>query len=385
LKLTRSLLISAEYFPPQVGGISTMMREICSALGRERIACLTGVPSADSAGALADPVRVYRAPALFGDGDLRRALAFLRTWPRIALGWRPDIVQCATCLDAALVGYWLKTKFGLPLAIYAHGNEIMSAASDTWEKPRLALRVADRVLANSRYTAQLVAGLGVAPERIEVVNPGCDVSGFTPGAPSPALYAMWPQLRGAAPLLLTTGNLVQRKGQDVTLRALPELIARYPALHYAIVGDGRDRAELETLANSLSVRAHVSFLGRAPQERLLDLYRACDVFLMPSRMRADRNDVEGFGIVFLEANACGKPVVGGCTGGIPDAIIDGETGLLVDPLDSAAIGAAVRQLVDEPARARAMGETGRRRALEKFNWKTVAARIDAITTSLVRT
>src|SRR5207253_4140232 len=125
--------------------------------------------------------------------------------------------------------------------IYAHGNELLEAERASWDRSRVVLRTADRVLANSRFTAQLLERLGVAPDRIAVVNPGCDIERFTPGDPSPALAAAYPQLRGSSPVLLTIGNLVLRKGQDVTLRALPTLIARWPDIRYVIAGDGRDR------------------------------------------------------------------------------------------------------------------------------------------------
>src|SRR6185295_10355327 len=168
----------------------------------------------------------YRMPGAFSPNRARRVLGFINAWLQVSLQFKPEIVQCSTCMDAALVGFWLKKRFKLPLAVYAHGNEILSAATDSWERPRLALRAADVIMANSRYTAGLVTDLGVAPEHVAVVNPGCDVTGLSPGAPSAAFASNYPDLAGKGPLLLTLGNLVLRKGQDVTLRALPELIRR---------------------------------------------------------------------------------------------------------------------------------------------------------------
>jgi phosphatidylinositol alpha-1,6-mannosyltransferase len=383
MKPARSLMVSGHYFPPQVGGISHMMWEICSALGPGRIAALTAIAGTASLASKDGAIRVYRDARLFEGTSRSCAWHLARLWPRIWMESRPDLLQFATCGDAMFLGYWLNRVLRLPFVIYAHGNELLEAERASWDRSRVVLRTADRVLANSRFTAQLLERLGVAPDRIAVVNPGCDIERFTPGDPSPALAAAYPQLRGSSPVLLTIGNLVLRKGQDVTLRALPTLIARWPDIRYVIAGDGRDRRELEALASSLGVQSNVLFLGRVPDALLPDLLRRCDLFVMPSRMRADHCDVEGFGIVFIEANACAKPVIGGRSGGIEDAIIDGQTGFLVDAESPDAVGASIAKLLEQPELARRMGEAGRERAVRNFSWRTIAVRIDEIASQVV--
>jgi len=360
-----------------------MMWEICSALGPERVAALTAVPGEASLSSHEGAIRIYRDARLFEGSSRSCAWHLARLWPRIWMESRPQLLQFATCGDAMFLGYWLNRLLRLPFVIYAHGNELLEAERASWDRSRVVLRAADRVLANSRFTAQLLERLNVAPERITVVNPGCDVERFTPGDPSPALAAAYPQLRGAGPVILTIGNLVLRKGQDVTLRALPQLVARWPDIRYVIAGDGRDRQELEALAASLGVQANVMFLGRVPDALLPELLRRCDVFVMPSRMRADHCDVEGFGIVFLEANACEKPVIGGRSGGIEDAIVDGQTGFLVEAESTDAVGASIARLLDQPELARRMGVAGRERAVQNFSWRTIAARIDDIASQIV--
>jgi phosphatidylinositol alpha-1,6-mannosyltransferase len=383
MKPARSLMVSGHYFPPQVGGISHMMWEICSALGSERVAALTAIPGEAALPGKDGGVRVYRDAGLFEGTSRSLAWRLARLWPRIWMESRPQLLQFATCGDAMFLGYWLNRLLGLPYVIYAHGNEILEAERASWDRSRAVLRAANRVLANSRYTAKLLDRLNVAPERITVVNPGCDVERFSPGEPSPALAAAYPQLGGTGPVILTIGNLVLRKGQDVTLRAMPELLARWPDLRYVIAGGGRDREELEALAASLGIQSNVLFLGRVADDLLPDLIRRCNLFVMPSRIRPDHCDVEGFGIVYLEANACGKPVIGGRSGGIEDAIVDGQTGFMVEAESPAAVAASIATLLEQPELARRMGEAGRERAVRDFSWRSVAAKIDDITAEIL--
>jgi phosphatidylinositol alpha-1,6-mannosyltransferase len=174
---------------------------------------------------------------------------------------------------------------------------------------------------------------------------------------------------------LSVGNLVERKGHDLVLRALPQLKQRWPGLLYVIVGDGPFRPALEALAEQLGVASSVRFAGRVDSAALPAFYRLCDVFVMPSRLRAEHHDVEGFGIVYIEAGACGKPVVGGLSGGTEDAIAEGETGLLVDPGDANALAAALARILEDPGFARTLGENARRRAAAEFTWAAFAGKL----------
>src|SRR5262249_14775190 len=136
--------------------------------------------------------------------------------------------------------------------------------------------------------------------------------------------------RASGPVILTVGSLVERKGQDMIIRALPLIANAVPGVSYLIVGDGPYKANLKTLVTSMGLQDRVVFTGRVSDEELPEFYALSDVFAMPSRACLDSNDVEGFGMVFLEAGATGKPVVAGRSGGIEDAVVDGVTGLLVD-------------------------------------------------------
>jgi phosphatidylinositol alpha-1,6-mannosyltransferase len=290
----------------------------------------------------------------------------------------------ATAAEGHL-GLWLQQCVGLPFVVYAHGNEVLASIKSGWLKPRLALQRADRVLANSHYTAGLVRQVGVAPDRVEIVNPGCDIENFRPRSPNIGLRKKLLGERGASRVLLTVGNLVARKGHDMVIRALPLLRRRFPELTYLIVGEGPERERLSDLAVTGGVREHVVFAGHVPVELLPEIYALSDVFVMPSRAQLDRCDVEGFGLVYLEANACAKPVVAGRSGGISDAVVDGVTGFLVNPEAPEDIAGALARILDDDELGRRLGEQGRSRVVREFGWPRVAMRIQSIVTAVVAT
>jgi phosphatidylinositol alpha-1,6-mannosyltransferase len=147
-------------------------------------------------------------------------------------------------------------------------------------------------------------------------------------------------------------------------------------LQYLIAGDGQERDRLEDLARARAVHQHVRFLGGVSDDQLPSLYAACDIFLMPTRQ--DASDVEGFGIVFLEAAATGKPSIGGRNGGVPEAVADGETGLLVEGTNSGELANAIRTLARSPTLRATMGAAGRRRVVQSFTWDRAAREVEAL-------
>jgi phosphatidylinositol alpha-1,6-mannosyltransferase len=372
----KTLLISRDYFPPQVGGISSMMACLAAEFGPTRICCLTGYRGPKYYRTAQGDIRVYRRPSVFHWPNSLQALAIAETFAEIAAVHGPRTVQLATCSDGYL-GMWGKKVLGLPFVVYAHGNEILALRESTWKRPTEALCAASSVFANSRYTAELVQDLGVDRHRIRILHPGCDIQTFQPRPPSAELRERLLGNRLARPLLLTVGNLVERKGHDMVIRTVAELAQHLPDLRYLIVGVGPAKQYLETLAAELRVQDRVIFVGRVADQQLPNYYALCDVFVMPSRLRDTAHDVEGFGLVFLEANACGKPVVAGRSGGIPDAVVDGETGYLVNPESAPEIAAAIWSLTRDPAAAADMGECGRRRVVEGFTWRHAYIRVVA--------
>jgi phosphatidylinositol alpha-1,6-mannosyltransferase len=272
-----------------------------------------------------------------------------------------------------VIGYLLRKIARIPYCVYAHGEEIGTALSS--RQLTLLMRrtygAADRIIANSRNTQALLSQIGVPETRIVLIPPGVDIRRFTPADSEESRRRLG--LQGQR-ILLTVGRLQRRKGQDMVIRAMPALRASIPNLRYVIVGSGEEEAHLRSLALQLGVGTCVSFVGAVPDRDLPDYYRACDVFVLPNREEPNQ-DIEGFGIVFLEANACGKPVVGGRSGGTSDAVLDGATGLLIDGGSESALTEALRSLLQDGQRAAALGAEGRRRVVESFSWERVTEEI----------
>lgn len=248
------------------------------------------------------------------------------------------------------------------VVIYTHGEEI----SQTTYSPRAdqrrreALQAADGVVAVSSFTAGLLASkYGVAPGRIEQVTNGVDLSMFEslPRENARPHFGL-----GNGPLVLAVGRLVPRKGFDMLVEAWPRILAAVPGAELAIAGTGPLSASLKAAAERPEMNGSVHMLGFVPDEMLPSLYASADLFAMPNRTMPD-GDTEGFGLVFLEAAAAGTPSVGGNAGGAVDAIIDGETGKLVDGTDTGAVAFAVSELLNDEVSRKRMGEAARAYAL----------------------
>ena len=221
------------------------------------------------------------------------------------------------------------------IVIYTHGEEVVQTAYNRLARLRgPALRSSNRVLTVSTFTRdRLIADFGVEPDRIRLVTPGVDLERFTPGPT-------------AEPFILSVGRLIERKGFDRLIDAFAIVAGDFPEYRLKIAGSGPDEDALKVRATASSGGERIDFLGGVDDARLTALYRSCTLFAMPNRTLAD-GDTEGFGLIFLEANACGKPVIGGRAGGATDAIVDEKTGLLVDGGDTDAIAAALRRLLDD--------------------------------------
>jgi phosphatidylinositol alpha-1,6-mannosyltransferase len=371
------LLFVTQDFPPDVGGIQTYSWEIATRLG-ERVEALEVIaPRRPSAAAVdrSAPVSITRVA---GRPDWLPVTA-LPTVVRRAAGLRADVAvhaQWQTVPASALA----RRLTGHPRHIVcaAHGRELLfnplsglpggRAAYDRLR--RWTLAQPDALLPVSRYTAGLLQDRGVSPSRLHVIPNGTNPERFRPRSGT----ALRDRLGlGARPMLLTVGRLVPRKGVDTVLRALPRIAASVPEVRYVVAGTGPDRDRLERLARQHGVRERVHFVGHVAHDALAAYYSAADLFVMPAREAPP--DVEGFGLVFLEANACGTPAVGARAGGVPDAIVDGETGLLVPPAAPAALGSALTALLHDPAWIDALGRQGRARTVRTANWDQVAGRV----------
>ncbi len=370
----RCLFVTQD-FPPDVGGIQTYAAQLAPRLAEHAAALAVVAPRRPTAETVDEalPFPVYRLPAR-PDLLVGPALAAL---PVLARRHRVDVALHAQwpTVAASLLARQL-TGYPRCIVCAAHGRELlfnpMPPALDGGYRAlrRFIAARTDHFVPVSRYTAGLLHDLGVPDNRTTVLPNGTDPVRFAPQDASAVREALG--LAGRR-VLLTVGRLVPRKGIDTTLRALPQIAEAVPDVAYVVVGDGPDRGRLDALARHLGVSDRVHFAGKIAGPELRRYYNACDVFVMPSREAVP--DVEGFGIVFLEAGACTKPVIGARAGGVPDAVRDGETGLLVPPRDAHALASAAMNLLTYPDRAERLGRRGRERILRENTWDRIADRL----------
>ena len=367
-----NVLIVATDFPPSTGGISTYVSELAPALSRHcRVTVLApGAPRSRDHDRNCE-YRIIRTPSL----PVLRALAFFVYLPFV-LRWRHIDSVLHTTWPTALVSHIWYMLFPIPYFVTVHASEIMDDSLSLRRRLKgilrpwryAALRHAKSIFPVSRYTAGLVRDQGVAPERIRVITLGVNTDRFRP--PANRVEHDGPRR------LLTVARLDLHKGHDRVLEALGLLKQRGISVHYTIAGKGEEEVRLRRMAEELHLDEQVRFAGFVPDDDLPDLYAAADIFIMASREIPGRVDlIEGFGLTFLEASACGLPVIAGRSGGVPDAVRDGETGYLVDPDNPEEIARVIAGLAADRKLADRLGRTGRQWVETEMNWQAVAKRV----------
>ncbi len=285
-----------------------------------------------------------------------RTLQGLAAWTwragRLARRTRPRFTWCGELKPAGYPARWLKVRHGVPYGVIAYGTELLL------------------------LDAKIRLGCSALARGVEVVPLGTTPEHFRPGVDPRDVRARY-GLDGG-PWLLTVARLEWHKGIDAVIKALAGVRAAHPGTRYAVAGVGDRRPQLAQLARDLGLGDAVRFLGAVPDADLPALYNAADLYVGASR----RHDLlaEGFGISLVEASACGLAVVGGRSGGVPDAVRDGETGILVDPDEPAAIAAGINRLLADAALRQRFGAAGRRAVETFYNWDRVVKdliRIDA--------
>ena len=308
-----------------IGGIQEYSRHFLDSLLRSRQVELTDVLSRNDEELPAG----FDAPSsihfsLCGkNGASAGRLSFASTLTRTSLAHRPDLI-ITTHLFFAPLARWLKRVSGTPYWAVAHGFEAWDALTPRRAR---AMRSADRVLAVSRFTRDYLTRYhGLDPSRIHLLPNMIDPEEFAPGPRSPELLTRY-GLRADQRIILTVARTESRdryKGYDEIIQLMPEIQRAVPDAHYLLVGEGNDQARLRQLVEDLGLRERVTLATGVPRAELCAHYNLCDLFVMPSRR-------EGFGIVYLEALACGKPVLAGRVDGSVDPLLDGKLGILVDP------------------------------------------------------
>lgn len=374
--MSKVVFLTAD-FPPIEGGISIYLQTLARLLSPDKVVVI-GLPTPDSS--VFDKkqdYRIRRLPISERWGPKSRVFKFLAPfyfW-ELAQETNIDFIICGQSHHSLLIPAWLSQKIRrIPFCVIAHGTDISSIQAHFYKRIINALlRSAQAVFANSRKTSEVVKKTGVHPAIIHIINPMVDMT-MQIGEVSPNKIRQTYSLEGKK-CILTVCRLVERKGVDTVIRAMPEILKLVPEAHYLIVGSGPYKVELEKLTRELGLESHITYVGYVAHEDVTHYYAMCDAFVLISRDLPDKTDMEGFGLVFLEANLFEKPVVAGRSGGIADAVVNGQTGLMVDPNNPSEAADAVVKLLLNKSLAHQLGETGRIRVLKDFSGQSAIQKL----------
>lgn len=375
--MKRSLLLTNDFLPV-ISGISTVFYHIWKYFPGGGMLVLTpnvkGAFEFDRAAAV-KPVRIRpNRESMFGKTG---SMCSMFLWTAYYVLFRNvREIHAGQVLTSGPIGYFFQTFFRIPCFLWVYSGETTSAYSTS----RLYKWVAAQMIRKCRYlitnspatTAELI-NFGVSRDSIIEIIPAVDSEYFLPG-PKPAEYVRKYNLEDKE-ILVTVARLVKRKGHDLVLKAM-NLLKDRENLHYVIAGAGNDRERLESLVTDYGLKDKVTFAGKVEDHELPDYYRLGDVFVMPNReVYEETGSLEGFGISFIEAGACGRPVIAGRSGGAVNAVEDGVTGCLIDSENPQECADMITYLLDHPKIRAEMGRKGRERVEEHFSWKQRAEKL----------
>ena len=369
--MKKSLLITID-FPPQTGGVANYLANFSQNIPEDKLIVLAN--EIDNAHHF-DGQQHYKI--------IREQLLYKYFWPKwlktFALSKKiikKEKIEQIIISHILPMGY-LALILKLPYIVILHGYDIMNAQKSSWKK-YWAIKIlaqAKHIIVNSHHTQNQVLNLGINQNKITIVYPCPNIKPEQLNEHEKQTIKNELDLHHKK-ILLSVGRLVTRKGFDKVIQALPEIIKQIPNLVYIIVGIGSDKDRLEKLAESLKIRGNLIIAEDIPNSNLSSFYDLADIFIMPARQINE--DVEGFGIVYLEANLFSKPVIAGKSGGVEDAVIDGQTGILVNPESVQEITQAILKLFNDLELANKLGVQGKERVLNEFQWPKQIEKINNI-------
>ncbi|HDD64961.1 MAG TPA: glycosyltransferase family 1 protein [Firmicutes bacterium] len=371
------ILIASVDFPPHTDGVSTISGELADHFYDFGIDVLCIGPKSKKDMEY-DKKRRYRIFRFYGYNlGYLRFFPFFFTFLIVFLRFRPKKVFAMNIGYGGLISYFLKKIFRFKYYLFGYGYEFEKIKRRFLKNVYLKIyENSENIFALSNFVKNRLIRFGVNEEKIFIVHPGTDPSKFYPAEiPERFLKEENLEFLKDKKIILSVGRLVMRKGFDMVIKSLPLVLKEIPDVYYLLVGDGPIKNYLKELAFKCGVEERVIFAGRRFPSQLLYFYNLCDLFIMPSREIKEKGDVEGFGIVFLEANACKKPVIGGKSGGVVDAVIDGYNGLLVNPEDENDIAKAIIKILSDKKLAERLGENGYKRVLNELNWENFSRKV----------
>lgn len=370
MEIPRTLLVTND-FPPKVGGIQRTLGSLSTALPADRLTVVAPTWRGAAGFDEAAPFELVRERSRF----IWPTSGFAERVEELISSSGSEVVLFGDAFPLALLGPRLASR-GTPYVVAAHGFDYWLSTVPVAHTVmrRMTSRAARVAVMCSEFIARRVRTAVPRDVPVSVLYPGADLERFRPDLPTEDLRAR--HGLGDRPLVVCVSRLVPRKGQDVLIRSMRAVQRRVPEAALLIVGAGPHEGRLRRLAERAPTRS-VTFVGEVPEEDLPRYYALGEVFAMPCRTRVGGLEVEGWGNVFIEAAACGRPVVVGDSGGAPETVVHGETGLLVDGRDVGGVADSLIALLEDPAYARRLGKAGRARVEREHTWPLAADRLAA--------
>jgi len=371
--MNKTLLLS-EIFPPTNGGSGRWFWELYSRLSRSEYIIAAGQAVSDEVFDKTHDLNVTRVNLTSPSWGIKSITGLKFYWRvfnhirKLIKQHKITTIHCGRCLPEGFIGYLFYKLYNIPYVCYIHGEDVEAAATSReliWIVKKV-LANATTLICNSQNTANLILNnWQAAPDKTVILNPGCDTERFIPAEENDGVKKSlgWQGKR----VVLTVGRLQKRKGQDMLIRALPEIKKSIPDVLYAIIGGGSEKQELEVLTQKLGLEDNVLFMTEISDEQMIQAYQQCDVFALPNRNF--QQDIEGFGMVLVEAQACGKPVIAGDSGGTAETMLIGKTGFIIDCTQPEPIATKLTELLQNPERCKAMGKKARKHVECTLDWK----------------
>ncbi|GAW95526.1 MULTISPECIES: glycosyltransferase family 4 protein [Colwellia] len=371
--MNKSLLIS-EIFPPINGGSGRWFWELYTRLPSSEYVIAVGKTEGDKAFDKTHDLNIHRLELSSPSWGIK-SLSGLKFYWRVFNQVRKLIKQekistihCGRCLPEGFIGYLFYKMFNIPYICYIHGEDVEAASTSrelSWIVKKV-LASATTLICNSQNTANLLLNNWQADSRIiKILNPGCDTNKFIPAEPNEHIKSKlgWHNKK----VILTVGRLQERKGQDMLIRAIPAIKQFTPNILYAIIGGGEEKLKLEQLVNELNLQDNVMFMSEVSDEEMIQAYQQCDLFVLPNRTVG--KDIEGFGMVLVEAQSCGIPVIAGDSGGTAETMVIGKTGFIVDCTEPQPIANKIIELFKHPDIIEQLGNNGRKHVVKTLDWQ----------------
>ena len=369
----KKTLLFTENFPPIDGGSGRWFWELYSRLPQQKVIVVAHNVEGGSEFDTQHSIPIVRIPLQSPEWGLKSLTGLKFYWRsfhtlrKLVKQHKVQEIHCGRVIHEGVTAWLLKLFTGTPYRCFVHGEDVETAATSR-EQALLVKQVckhATSLICNSYNSSRLVNQLGFAEHnKCNVLHPGVDITKFVPAEKNASFRDKlgWGQDKL---VLLTVGRLQRRKGQDFMLKAMPELLKQMPNLHYAVVGRGECEAELRECIQELQLQNSVTLHTNLNDDELIQAYQQCDVFILPNR--TIHNDIEGFGMVLVEAQACGIPVIAGDSGGTAETLVQGETGYVIDCSDSASISAELPKVITQCLNFKS-GHI-RAYAAQRFNWE----------------